>query len=83
MNNIGKQYSLSYLLSQCEDFKNEKKDIEYLCKEMGINSLCCIGILFTPKFHCELAGEGIEYSWGAAKRFYRQVRRNTLSISKK
>ena len=27
-------------------------------------------ILFTPKFHCELAGEGIEYSWGAAKHFY-------------
>jgi len=21
----------------------------------------------TPKYHCELAGEGIEYSWGFAK----------------
>ncbi len=26
----------------------------------------------TPKCHCELAGEGIEYSWGCAKNFYRQ-----------
>ena len=24
----------------------------------------------TPKCHCELAGEGIEYSWGCAKNFY-------------
>ena len=23
--------------------------------------------LWTPKFHCEPAGEGIEYSWGCAK----------------
>lgn len=23
-----------------------------------------------PKFHCELAGEGLEYSWGASKRIY-------------
>jgi len=25
----------------------------------------------TPKCHCELAGEGIEYSWGCAKNEYR------------
>ncbi len=24
----------------------------------------------TPKCHCELAGEGIEYSWGCAKNEY-------------
>ena len=28
-------------------------------------------IIFTPKFHCELAGEGIEYAWGMSKRLYR------------
>ena len=26
----------------------------------------------TPKCHCELAGKGIEYSWGCAKNLYRQ-----------
>jgi hypothetical protein len=25
----------------------------------------------TPKFHCKLAGEGIEYAWGCAKNQYR------------
>jgi len=24
----------------------------------------------TPKCHCELAGEGIEYAWGCAKNYY-------------
>ena len=27
----------------------------------------------TPKCHPELAGEGIEYSWGCAKNFYRRL----------
>jgi hypothetical protein len=30
-------------------------------------------ILFTPKYHCELAGEGNEYCWGAAKRMDRKL----------
>ena len=67
-----KQYSLTYLISQCSDFKNEISDLEHLTKEISklhnINS----EILFTPKFHCELAGEGIEYSWGASKKIYRR-----------
>ena len=31
-----------------------------------------VDIVFTPNFHCEIAGEGIEYSWGASKRWYRR-----------
>jgi hypothetical protein len=27
----------------------------------------------TLKFHPELVGEGIEYSWGCAKNFYRHL----------
>jgi hypothetical protein len=27
----------------------------------------------TPKCHCELAGEGIEYSWGCAKNYYQRL----------
>jgi hypothetical protein len=27
----------------------------------------------TPKCHCELAGEGIEYSWGCSKNYYRSL----------
>ena len=32
-----------------------------------------IRLLTSPKYHCELAGEGVEYVWGLAKRFYRSV----------
>ncbi len=34
----------------------------------------------TPKCHCELAGEGIEYSWGCAENEYH---RQPLSAKKK
>ena len=64
---------LTHLLSQCSDFVDEITDLEHLCEDIstlhGINSL----ILFTPKFHCKLAGEGIEYSWGALKKIYRRI----------
>ena len=62
-----KEYSLTHLISQCDDFKNEITDLEHLCIEVSKDSLNKSYILFTPKFHCELAGEGIEYSWGASK----------------
>ena len=28
---------------------------------------------FSPKYHCELAGEGIEYAWGFMKSRYRHI----------
>ncbi|KAG7342342.1 hypothetical protein IV203_007435 [Nitzschia inconspicua] len=31
-----------------------------------------VQVMFTPKFHAEMAGEGIEYSWGFAKGSYRR-----------
>jgi hypothetical protein len=66
------QYGLSYLLKQCANFKEEKSDLEHLATELsGRNAT--IMILFIPKYHCELAGEGIEYCWGAAKRIYRKL----------
>ena len=49
-----------------------KKDLEVLCDEISADLPFTVSILFTPKFHCELAGEGIEYAWGAAKRMYRR-----------
>lgn len=30
-------------------------------------------LLISPKYHCELAGEGIEYSWGFAKKIFRRI----------
>ena len=66
------QYSLTHLLSKCTDFKEEKTDIDQMCEELSSKYDYSVNILFTPKFHCELAGEGIEYSWGASKRLYRR-----------
>ena len=32
-----------------------------------------ISILITPKYHCEIAGEGIEYDWAITKKFYQNI----------
>jgi len=49
--------SYIHLLSQCKDFKNEQSQLENIGgAKYGYE------IWFTPKeYHCELAGEGIEY----------------------
>jgi hypothetical protein len=46
-------------------------NLEYLANELSGGD-ATISILFTPKFHCELAGEGIEYCWGATKQIFRK-----------
>jgi hypothetical protein len=33
-------------------------------------------VIILPKFHAELAGEGIEYSWGVTKGLYRRKPHN-------
>jgi hypothetical protein len=52
-------------LETCTDFANEKTQLEYMCGSLGVK------VLITTKYHAEYAGEGIEYSWGAAKAIYR------------
>jgi len=58
---IDNSTSLWYLLGQCTDFENELSALQAHGKklDMVVNA--------TPKFHDELAGKGIEYSWGHAK----------------
>ena len=64
---IDSQYSLRYLMSECTDFKEEETALQYLGSQLGVT------VQLTPKFHAELAGEGVEYSWAHAKAFYRRV----------
>ena len=68
----GKKFSLEFLMNNCVDFLEEKTDLEHLadsiCEDREHNS----SVAFTPKFHCEIAGDGVEYSWGASKRWYRK-----------
>ena len=37
---------------------------EFVCQSLGTEAL------ITTKYHAEYAGEGVEYSWGAAKAVY-------------
>jgi hypothetical protein len=50
--------------------------LQYYGRQMGVL------VDWTPKCHCELAGEGIEYSWAAAKnkyRYYCEKKQGTIS----
>ncbi|KAI2493034.1 hypothetical protein MHU86_21508 [Fragilaria crotonensis] len=64
---VALQYSLQHLLSECKDFKEEETALQYLGTQLGVT------VDLTPKFHAELAGEGVEYNWAHAKAYYRRV----------
>jgi hypothetical protein len=65
-----KKYSLRYLLSECPDFKYEKSAMEKLCINLSLQNNRIFDILVSPKYHCELAGDGIDCRWGYSKRTY-------------
>ena len=56
------------LLSQCEDFLEEESLLQLHVRLLG--AIC----VHSPKYHCEIAGEGIEYSWGNSKAKYRKIK---------
>jgi hypothetical protein len=60
-------YCLRHLLSECSDFKNEISALEDLASKLSTTS-SDLRIKFTPKYHCKIAGEGIEYAWGYSKK---------------
>ena len=66
--------SYIHLLSQCKDFKNEQSQLEKIDAKYGYE------IWFTPKYHCELAGEGIEYMWGYMKWSYCCIKKSTKKM---
>lgn len=59
--------SLKHLVGECDDFKNEVSQLTKMGELMGVE------VRTTPKVHCELAGEGIEYGWGNTKNAYRRL----------
>ena len=58
------EYLLRHIVGKCTDFKNELTHLQVITKELNVS------VLFTPKFHAKMAGEGIEYSWGHSKGVY-------------
>jgi hypothetical protein len=64
--NLIPETSLQHLMKQLSDFQNEKHycNMKYHGRMLGVK------VNQTPKNHSEMTGEGIEYSWAAAKGFY-------------
>jgi hypothetical protein len=57
-------WSLKFLMACCLDFAKEMTALQHVGDEVDVS------VFITPKFHAELAGEGIEYSWGVTKGVY-------------
>ena len=70
---IYKKYVLSDIMAQCDDFKNQRNSMEELCDTLSSRGEQSITILTSPKYHCEIAGEGIELNWGFLKKGYRNI----------
>jgi hypothetical protein len=71
----GDPYLLRWLMAGCEDFASEKSAMEFLCEQMISSQQDSfeVTMLLTTKYNCEMAGEGIEYSWGVVKRAFRMI----------
>ena len=56
-------FVLCHLMSQCADFKEEKSAMGVLLEDLSNRSLNNqkVELLVSPKYHCELDGEGVEY----------------------
>ena len=59
-------------MKECQDFIDEESLLQTTARAMSSGGVS-ISVDRTPKCHPELAGEGIEYSWGAAKNYYRRL----------
>jgi hypothetical protein len=49
-------WSLKCLMASCLDFAEEMTALQHVGSELGVS------VIIMPKFHAELAGEGIDYS---------------------
>jgi len=62
----GHDMSMAHVLASCTDFAEEESAFEKLVRDRGHIAMT------SPKGHPELAGAGIEYSWGGSKMVYRR-----------
>jgi hypothetical protein len=58
--------SLRHMLERCHDFKMEISRLQFVGLGLGVR----VGM--TPKAHPEIAGMGIEYTWGFGKFHFRR-----------
>jgi len=55
--NLQTETSLCHLMENCADFQEEETMLQAMAHQMGVE------VDRSPKCHCDLAGEGIEYTW--------------------
>jgi hypothetical protein len=53
------------LMASCLDFAEEMTALQHVHSQLGVS------VNITPKFHAELAGEGVKDSWDISKGVYR------------
>ena len=53
-------------IQECSDFANEVLQLQHIASKLSL------AVVMTPKAHLELAGQGIEYSWGYSKFTFRR-----------
>lgn len=72
-NTIDAQFSLSHLLKNQKDFVEEntllQENLKVMCEERGF----IFGVDCSPKFHPEIAGEGVEYHNAHSKGYIRRI----------
>ena len=62
---VDRTTSVVQILRGCNDFKTEQTQMMYILTLLGVM------LILTPKCHPEIAGRGVEYSWGYGKLRFR------------
>jgi hypothetical protein len=65
-------FVLKHLMVSRPDFQQELSDLQHLATEISGQNNTVI-VEFTPKYHAEIAGEGVECGWGFAKKIHRRM----------
>jgi hypothetical protein len=62
-------FVLKHLMVSQPDFKQELLDLQHLATKISGKNNTVI-VEFTPKYHAEIAGEGVKCGWGFAKKIH-------------
>ena len=58
--------SMDHVLGSCTDFRTEQTALQAMVEARRHI------LVMSPKGHCELAGQGVEYDWGRQKQHFRR-----------
>ena len=64
-----KKYVLVDLMKNCTDIKEQRSSMEEILDELSTLQDKKLVLLTSPKYHCKIAGEGIELCWGLMKKY--------------